>query len=273
MASGPENFNKDCSVEDTYSRKVSISVADAGETALVVSMVGGRKLTEEPNVDIPSIVQVDKELKTKTFILTSEDNSQKVATPFRENSKPQLVIGAQELELSLSCDTSSSFPSNCLTHSEVKTSDNEQMDRQGSPDGIKSSLGNIVNESHISNTLYDNNSDMGVHLGLSVGSFLSGNFNIITLLLLLFFFLIIYNSDMSLCFAYNYSCRLVNSYINLILADDMNNSGTEDLMNEDVKQDKPSEECISEGMLVFLYYFIFSWATFWPWKRKIDLVC
>lgn len=174
--SGPENFNEDCSVEDIYSRKVSISVADAGETALVVSMVGGSKLTEELSDNIPSTIQVDKELKTKTFILASEDNSQTVATPSREHSKPQQVMGAQELELSLSCDTSSSFPSNCLTCSEVKTNADEQMDWIRSFDCVKSSLGNVVNESHISNTLSDNNSGMGVHLGLSVGSFLTGNF-------------------------------------------------------------------------------------------------
>ncbi|XP_048320341.2 uncharacterized protein At4g10930 isoform X1 [Ziziphus jujuba] len=201
--SGPENFNEDCSVEDIYSRKVSISVADAGETALVVSMVGGSKLTEELSDNIPSTIQVDKELKTKTFILASEDNSQTVATPSREHSKPQQVMGAQELELSLSCDTSSSFPSNCLTCSEVKTNADEQMDWHRSFDCVKSSLGNVVNESHISNTLSDNNSGMGVHLGLSVGSFLT--------------------------------------------VDKMNYSGTDDQMNEDVKQDKPSEECISEA--------------------------
>lgn len=58
---------------------------------------------------------------------------------------------------------------------------------------------------------------------------------------------------MSLCFAYSYSYRFINSYINFFLVDKMNYSGTDDQMNEDVKQDKPSEECISEGMLVFFY--------------------
>lgn len=170
--SGPENVNRDCSAVDTYSRKVSISVADAGETAVVVSMVGGSKLTGEPSERILSTLPVDEEVKTKTFILTSEENNQTVATPSRESSITQPVLEAQELELSLSCDSSFSFPSNCLTHRESKTNADETMDEHRRFGDIKNSSGNLSNESHNNN----NNSNVGLHLGLSVGSFLSGKF-------------------------------------------------------------------------------------------------
>ncbi|KAF3448723.1 hypothetical protein FNV43_RR09436 [Rhamnella rubrinervis] len=173
--SGPENVNRDCSAEDTYSRKVSISVADTGETAVVVSMVGGSKLTGEPSERILSTLPVDEEVKTKTYVLTSEGNNQTVATPSRESSITQPVLEAQELELSLSCDSSFSFPSNCLTHWEIKTSADETMDEHRRFGDIKNSLGNLSNESHNNNNLSEINSNVGLHLGLSVGSFLSAD--------------------------------------------------------------------------------------------------
>lgn len=173
--SGPENANRDCSSGDTYSRKVSVSVADAGETAVVVSVVGGSKLAEESSGRIMSTHQVDKELKTKTLLLTSEDDNETVATPSRESSITQPVLEAQELNLSLSC-SSTGFPSNCLTHKEIKTSADEPMEKHRSFDDIKNSSGNLSNESHNNNNQSDSNSSMGLLLGLSVGSFLSGNF-------------------------------------------------------------------------------------------------
>ena len=153
--SSSENVNRESVTEDNYSKKVSISVADTGETAIVVSMVGGNKSADEPGENILPRVEVDKDLKTHTFMLTSEDNSQKLTAPSRETSTTQPpILKARELELSLSYDTS----------------------EHNSFGGIKSSLGELAEESHISNTHLDNNSDMGLHLGLSVGSFLSGNF-------------------------------------------------------------------------------------------------
>ncbi|PON31524.1 TNF receptor-associated factor [Parasponia andersonii] len=154
-----ENGNIECEAEGTYSKKVSISVADAGETAIVVSMVGGNKSAEELEENILPTVEVDKDLKTQTFMLTSEDNSKKLTETSGKTSTSQPILKEQELELFLSCDTSLG----------VDKSRNEH----GSFGGTKSSLGQLAEETHFDDNLSDYNSDMGLHLGLSVGSFLS----------------------------------------------------------------------------------------------------
>ncbi|XP_062074592.1 uncharacterized protein At4g10930 isoform X2 [Humulus lupulus] len=181
-----ENANTECTAGDTYSKKVSISVADAGETAIVVSMVGGSKLTEEPRDNILPTVEVDKDLVTQTFILTSVDDSRKLTASSMEISTTQQSLKARELELSLSCDISLNVDKSTNEHSGFG--------------GNKSSSVELAEESHISNNLSDNSSGMGLHLGLSVGSFLS--------------------------------------------VDEMDNNGSKDQMNEDVKQNNDTEENI-----------------------------
>ena len=172
---GPQNANKEQLAEDTYARKVSISVADSGETAIVVSMVEGNKLTEEPLDNNLSAVEIGKELKTQTFMLTSEDNSQKLTTPSEERSVSKPILKTRELELSLSCETCHSFSSHCLVKRELITSASPINDYSGS-NSSKISLGEVANTSHIGKNLFDSgSSDMGLDLGLSVGSFLSGN--------------------------------------------------------------------------------------------------
>lgn len=165
--SGLGNANRESLSEDTYSRKVSISVADSGETAIVVSMVGGNKLTEEPQESVMPTHEVDKDFKTQTFVLTSEESSHKLTTSSEEKSITQPILKARELELSLSCDASISFPSSCSVKREVLIGADTSMNEHGDFGGIKCYSGQVVNESHTSNPI------MGLHLGLSVGTFLS----------------------------------------------------------------------------------------------------
>lgn len=160
-----ENINNESLNEETFSRKVSVSVVDTGDTAVVVSMVG------DSSESILPTLEVGKDLETETLVSASED-SHKVE---KFSGEKTIKLETQELELSLSCDTSFSLPSNALAHKQLRTSTGESINELSSFEGVKNSSGKL-NESHISKKLSDSESSMGLDLGLCGGSFLSGNF-------------------------------------------------------------------------------------------------
>ncbi|XP_050379027.1 uncharacterized protein At4g10930 isoform X2 [Argentina anserina] len=125
--------NRESLTEDTFSRKVSVSSVDTGDTAVVVSMV------------------------TDSGMIT-------------------VKLEAQELELSLSCDTSFSLPSNALAHKQLRSSAGESIYDLRSFDDVKSSSGKL-NESHISERLSDSQCSMDLNLGLSAGLIMSVDTN------------------------------------------------------------------------------------------------
>ncbi|KAK9274810.1 hypothetical protein L1049_022062 [Liquidambar formosana] len=173
---GPENADSECLVEADFSRKVSVSVADAGETAVVVSMVGGNQWTEVPSKNFLSTPEVGKDLKIETFILSSDADSPKVETLSNSRTNIQPNLEAQGLELSLSHDTSFSLPSTSLVLSEVKTNGADKaMNEQSGFDGFSISSRNSFGEFNIKNSLSEGGSSIGLHLGLSVGSYASGD--------------------------------------------------------------------------------------------------
>lgn len=159
-----ENVNNESLNEETFSRKVSVSVVDTGDTAVVVSVVG------DSTESILPTLEVGKDLETESLVSASED-SHKVE---KISGEKTIKLEAQELELSLSCDTSS-LPSNALAHKQLRTSTGESFNELSSFEGVKNSSGKL-NESHISKKLSDSESSMGLDLGLCGGSFLSGNF-------------------------------------------------------------------------------------------------
>ncbi|KAL4651363.1 hypothetical protein ACB092_01G154700 [Castanea dentata] len=195
---GPENGNSECFIEDALSGKVSVSVADAGETALVVSMVGENQCTGEPNEKFLSIVKVEKDLETEMLLLTSDANSHKATVKVEKDLQTETLIlssdassqkgetlsggktiiqpifDAKELELSLSRDASFISASNSLVLSESKTSCAEKaMNELRSNNGIENPSRKFINESSTGNRQSENESSIGLHLGLSVGAFLS----------------------------------------------------------------------------------------------------
>ncbi|XP_031280909.1 uncharacterized protein At4g10930 isoform X1 [Pistacia vera] len=171
---GPESAEGECLAEAAFSRKVSVSVADAGETAIVVSTVGGNQCTEEPNEYSQSMLEVDKGLRSETFI--NDGNGPKADSPLGKRTDIPTVLEMQELELSLLHGTSSSLPSNSLGHTELKIScSDEKVNEQCSSDGVKISLSKSFNEIYTGRKLFESESSIGLHLGLSVGSFLSVN--------------------------------------------------------------------------------------------------
>jgi hypothetical protein len=184
---GPENASSECFIEDAFSGKVSVSVADAGETAVVVSIVGENQWTSRPNENFLSAVKVEKDFNTETFLSTSDASSHEVETPSTEKAIIQSIFEGKELELSLSRDTSFILPSNSLVLSELKTSSADKaMNEHSSFHGIGNTSRNLISESCIGNRQSEKESTIGLHLGLSIGSSLSGNFAYITILYFFF---------------------------------------------------------------------------------------
>ncbi|KAB2603906.1 hypothetical protein D8674_041446 [Pyrus ussuriensis x Pyrus communis] len=211
---GPENPNGEPEAEDNLSRKVSVCVADSGETAVVVSMAGENHGYGKPSESILPTGEVGKDLKSKELVLSTDD-SHKLEKPSWERNINQPVLEAQQLKLSLSSDTSS-LPSNSLAPKQLRMSTDGSTNEPSSFDGITNASGNTFDESQISNKQSDNDSNAGLHLGLSVGSFLSV-----------------------------FICLPCSTYLFVFyvpLAADMNNNDT-----EDVKQHNPSEEYFSKA--------------------------
>lgn len=157
----PENANGKPVAEDNLSRKVAVSIADSGETAVVVSMVGENHWFGGPSESVLPTGEVGKDLETKELV-SSSDDSHKLRKFSPERTINQPVIVAQQLKLSISNDTSG-LPSNSLAQ------------KPSSFDGITNPSGKSFDESQSDNKQSDSDSKMGLHLGLSVGTFLSGN--------------------------------------------------------------------------------------------------
>lgn len=181
---GPDNANSECFVQDAFSGKVSISVADAGETAVVVSMVAENQWAGEPNDNFLSTAEVKEDLKAETFMLASDAISHKMETRSADKTLIQPIFEGKELELSLSHDASFILPSNSLVLSELKTSSADKaMNGQSSFNCIGNTPRMLTSESLGGNRQSEDESSIGLHLGLSVGAFLTGNFVYVTFVL------------------------------------------------------------------------------------------
>lgn len=176
----PEKANNQCSSDiansefvttTAFSGKFSVSVADAGETAVVVSMVGGNQWIEKPSENFLSTLEVNNDQKIE--LSNSDDNCCNTEKPSCDKSAIQPILEAQALELSLSHNAFSSSLSNSSAHGELKTSKAaEAINEPSSIDG-GNTLGKTLDEPYTSNQLSDSESGLGLHLGLSIGSFLS----------------------------------------------------------------------------------------------------
>ncbi|XP_054823788.1 uncharacterized protein At4g10930 isoform X2 [Prosopis cineraria] len=156
-----ENGNKECQAKESFSRKVSVSVADAGETAVVVSLVDGNQWIPASSGKGLSPLEASKNPMTESCVSVSDANNHQSNTEETINSPTE----QQELELSLSHNVVCSLPSNTLGLDDLKKGTYEEISDPSCLSGTK-----ILNESHDSAST--SRSDMGLHLGLSVGSFL-----------------------------------------------------------------------------------------------------
>ncbi|KAK8484694.1 hypothetical protein V6N11_019532 [Hibiscus sabdariffa] len=168
----PEITNGEYVVESFFSGKLSVSVADTGDTAVVVSMVGGNQWTEEPSENFLSILEVGNGQKIE--LSSSEGNCCDTGKASCDKSTIQPILEGQELELSLSRNTFSTSLSTSSLHSEFKTSKASDSIKEASrSDGVGNSSGKSLNKSYTKNQLSEIKSSVGLNLGLSVGSFLS----------------------------------------------------------------------------------------------------
>ncbi|XP_020234771.1 uncharacterized protein At4g10930 isoform X2 [Cajanus cajan] len=159
-----DNSNSECHAEDSFSGKVSVSVADTGETAVVVSMVDRTKWVPETSEKSPLPFEVDGDPMTESCILKSDTNNHQNG----EEKTDMLPIMEEELELSLSNNISCSLTSKSLVDNDIKKSASQARNGASGFDGSK-----LFDESHNKTSPSKIESDMGLHLGLSVGSFLS----------------------------------------------------------------------------------------------------
>lgn len=158
--------------EAAFSGKMTVSIADAGETAVVVSMVGGTKWTEEPN---KPALEADKDLMDDA--VKPDGNRHKVERQSSEKTDVQPTMEARELELSLSCDASFSHLSTSLVLAELKTiCDDGTVNEPIIGDDVKNSLTKLFNDSLVRNKMSEKESSEGLHLGLSLGCSSPGNY-------------------------------------------------------------------------------------------------
>lgn len=170
---GPEIASSEYVKETAFSGKLSVSIADTGETAVVVSMVGGNQWTQEPGENLLSTLGVEKGQKLE--LSNYDDNCCDKEKLSCDKSTIQPVLERQELELSLSHNTFSTSLSNSPVPGELKTSKAaETVEQPSSIDNAGNTSGKSLNESYTRNRLSESESGMGLHLGLSIGSFLSG---------------------------------------------------------------------------------------------------
>ena len=174
--SGLGDGNSECLPGDGFSGKLSVSVADAGETALVVSMVEGNQLMEESSEDFLSNLDECNDWKFESYLM-SNPNCLESPTPSSERANMQPSLESQELKLSLSRDTSSNLPSNSSVLNDLKTNyANKIVNEPSGFDGLRISSTKLLDRSCTENKPSESESSIGLHLGLSVVSFLSGNF-------------------------------------------------------------------------------------------------
>jgi len=161
-----DNSNNECHAEDSFSGKVSVSVADTGETAVVVSMVDRTKWVPATSEKSLLPFEVGGDPMTESCILMFDTNDQQ-SGEMRTNSLP--IMEEEELELSLSNNLSCSLTSMSLVHNDLEKSTSGAMNEPSPLDGTK-----FLDESHTKTSPSRIESNMGLDLGLSVGSFLSG---------------------------------------------------------------------------------------------------
>lgn len=148
-----ENDKSDGFIDTAFSRKVSVSVADAGETAVVVSMVDENQMTNGPSKKLPSTLEVDKDLKVERFEIQATES--RTTRPF---------LKSEELELCLSQDTAFSLPCCSSGQSELKMSSADKLMKE--PSGVD---GFVISPTKNLNACYSANEPSGSHLGLDLG--------------------------------------------------------------------------------------------------------
>ncbi|KAL0304899.1 UNVERIFIED_CONTAM: hypothetical protein Sangu_3061200 [Sesamum angustifolium] len=150
---GLEISGGDCQPEASFSGRVSVSVADDGETAILISLLEGNQESQESS---KSVFGCSKDMENTLFPASTSDVLKSEALPGNSNSLGPDIC-QQELELSLSQD-------NCYSSS-----------HSISPGQLKISTDEAVKQppKHLNNKVVDSSLDLD--LGLFMCSDISGN--------------------------------------------------------------------------------------------------
>ncbi|KAE8671771.1 FtsH extracellular protease family isoform 1 [Hibiscus syriacus] len=158
----PDITNGEYVMDTTFSGKLSVSVADTGDTAVVVSMVEGNQWIEEPSENLLSSVEVGNHQKIE--LSSSGGNCCDM-----EKASVQPILEGQELELSLSRNSLSTSLSKSSVLGEFKTSKASDTIKEASRlDGVGNTSGKSLNKSYMRNQLSETKSSVGLNLGLSI---------------------------------------------------------------------------------------------------------
>ncbi|KAL0447749.1 UNVERIFIED_CONTAM: hypothetical protein Slati_1902800 [Sesamum latifolium] len=140
----------DCQPEASFSGRVSVSVADDGETAILISLLEGNQESQESS---KSVFGCSKDMESTLFPASTSDVLKSEALPGNRNSLEPNIC-QQELELSLSQDNCYSS-SHSTSPGQLKISD----------EAVKQS------QKHLNNEVVDSSLDLD--LGLSMCSDIS----------------------------------------------------------------------------------------------------
>lgn len=202
---GHENTNIECSTEAAFPGKLLVSVADAWETAVVVSMIEGKQWTKSSDNFQSNILDVSKEEKPKAAsnfdagttelemqlngsagsLIHDKEKSNEAhdleswanselslnASPQKIIIQPDLDENAASLALSLSRDASLFIPNCSLEHCDSKTCD---VQKPSCSNEYKLATPLLV-DSFCPMDVPDGGSNINLHLGLCSGASFSGN--------------------------------------------------------------------------------------------------
>ncbi|XAR70163.1 hypothetical protein NMG60_11026933 [Bertholletia excelsa] len=171
-----EHSSNDSLAEAAFSRKVSVSIADAGETAVVVSMVERDQATQGPSAKLLPTLELEKKLKTEMLIASSIVDGTEMESPSTVKTGNQPDLKPQGLELCLSQDTSVRIPNILPGQSDLKiTSVGEPVKKPSEPselDGFVFASTKLGRPSPADGPL---ESSLDLHLGLSMACPLSAD--------------------------------------------------------------------------------------------------
>ncbi|KAL2547612.1 uncharacterized protein Fot_09142 [Forsythia ovata] len=106
------SLSGDCSMEASFSGRVSVSVADVGETAVVVSLVEGNPRSQELSV---SALEYSKDTEN-TFLSSCIADMPKLEAPSSNSTCAEPNAGGQELEHSLNTDDEAIRSPRCMNN-------------------------------------------------------------------------------------------------------------------------------------------------------------
>ncbi|KAK6935532.1 Zinc finger, RING-type [Dillenia turbinata] len=160
------NANGGCMFEDAFSKKLSVSVVDAGETAVVVSRIEGNQPIEQASLKRQSNIVANKDLKVETPVSASAAYSPALEAPSGNSLQPESE--SLELKLCPSQDLSSSLPSDANLGELKRDCTDEETQEASGMKMLKISPAELLGIFDSNGSLCENKSSLSPQLDISV---------------------------------------------------------------------------------------------------------